>query len=77
MGGNRPARNCGFLLGSLIALLVAFPFLEDVARPLILILPVAAVFVAGVAVSHSGRPYLDRALFIAAAQVVVDRGGAR
>jgi len=31
-------RNCRFLLASLVALLVAFPFLEDVARPLILIL---------------------------------------
>jgi len=74
VGGNRPPRNCGFLLGILIALLVAFPFLEDVARPLVLILPVAVVFVAGVAVSDSGRYYLRRALGIAAVQVGLTAG---
>jgi hypothetical protein len=40
VGGSRlTARgNCRFLLGGLVALLVAFPFLEDVARPLVLVI---------------------------------------
>jgi hypothetical protein len=69
--GTRPGR-CHILLGCLAALLVAFPFLEDVARPLILIMPIAAVFLAGVAVVDSS-PYrlTTRAAIIAAVQIAL------
>jgi hypothetical protein len=67
--GNRPGRNCRFLLGSLIALLVAFPFLEDVAQPLILVMPLAGVFVAGVVVVDPGRWNVRRAVVLAALQI--------
>lgn len=62
-------RSCGFLLVCLVALLVGFPFLEDVARPLFLMLPIAAVFVAGVLAVDRERRYLPRALIIATIQV--------
>jgi hypothetical protein len=74
-------RSCRFLLGSLVALLVAFPFLEDVARPLYLVLPIAGVFLAGVLAVDAGRLYVRRALIIAAIQVgltvvsLIDREG--
>ena len=61
--------NCRFLLGSLVVLLVAFPFLEDVARPLWLILPLAGVFVAAVLAVDAERLYVHRALILAAIQV--------
>jgi len=48
---------------------VAFPFLEDVARPLILITPLAGVFVAGVVVADSGGRRKRHAVMIAAIQV--------
>lgn len=80
MDGNKPAtatdarpterlRNCRFLLGSLIGLLVLFPFLEDLAGPLILIIPIAAVFVAAVIAVDAGRINVTRALAIAAMQI--------
>lgn len=62
-------RSCRFLLGCLVALLVVFPFLEDVARPLVLMLPIAAVFVAGVLAVDAERYYVHRALIIAGVQV--------
>ena len=64
-------RNCRFLLGALVALLIAFPFLEDVSgpRPLVLIIPVAGVFFAGVMVVDAGKIYVRRALVVAALQV--------
>lgn len=69
-GGAR--RSCRFLLGSLVALVVAFPFLEELALPLFLVLPIAAVFVAGVAAVDSGRHlHTRRAVLIAAIQVVL------
>jgi hypothetical protein len=62
--------SCRFLLGALVALLVAFPFLEDAAGPLVLVIPVAAIFVAGVAVVDSGRyRHTIRAGLIAAVQI--------
>lgn len=64
MGGSKSKGNCRFLLASLIALLVAFPFLEDVARPLILIMPIAGVFVAGVLVSDPGPHHVRRAFIL-------------
>jgi hypothetical protein len=71
VGGSkeRPSNRCRFLLAGLVALLLAFPFLEDIARPLILIMPLAAVFVAGVVVADGGRAHVRRALLIAAFQI--------
>jgi len=68
---KRP-QGCRFLLGSLIALLVAFPFLEDLThtRPLILMLLLAGVFVAGVVAVDAGSLQVRRAFAIAAVQVV-------
>ena len=70
MAGNRerPA-NCRFLLAGLIALLIAFPFLEDIARPLVLMMPIAVVFVAGVVFADGGRAHVRRGLAIASVQV--------
>ncbi len=48
---------------------MAFPFLEDVAKPLVLVIPLAGVFVAGVVVVDAGRPYVGRALALTAIQV--------
>ncbi len=66
---KRPS-SCRFLLGGLIALLMAFPFLEEIARPLILVIPLAAIFVIGVMVTDSGAGRVRRAIVIAAIQVV-------
>lgn len=66
---GEPAGSCRFLLGGLVALLVCFPFLEDVAKPLILVIPVAAIFVAAVAVVDSNRRFTGRAVIIAAVQI--------
>jgi hypothetical protein len=76
--GNKPVltvrpgerfRNCRVLLAALVALLVSFPFLEDVARPLVLMLPIAAVFLAGVIAVDSGHLHMRRAYLFAAIQV--------
>jgi hypothetical protein len=67
----RPAqrrRSCRFLLSSLIGLLLCFPFLESLALPLILVIPVAGVFVVGVATVEAGRVQVRRALVLAAIQ---------
>jgi hypothetical protein len=68
-GSKQRPSNCGYLLAGLLGLLLAFPFLEDIARPLILMMPIAAVFVAGVVVADGGRAHVRRALLIAAFQV--------
>jgi len=68
---SKKPRGCRLLLGSLVALMAAFPFLEDVTRPLFLILPLAGVFVAGVVAVQSGRAHVHRALILAAAQCVL------
>ena len=67
---REPWGSCRVLLASLVALLVTFPFLEDVANPLILMVPIAAIFVAAVAVVDSSRHRLTGcAAIIAAAQI--------
>ena len=67
---SQKLRGCRLLLGSLIALLLAFPFLEEVTRPSFLILPIAVVFVLGVVAVHEGRAHLRRALVLATIQVI-------
>src|SRR5689334_5350876 len=49
--------------------MIAFPFLEDVARPLFLIIPVAGVFLAGVVVADGGRTHVRRGLAVASVQL--------
>jgi hypothetical protein len=68
---RRSRRRPGFrfLLGGLIALLILFPELEQVARPLILVMPIAFVFVVGVMVAEGGRADDRKALLIAAIQL--------
>jgi hypothetical protein len=61
--------RCRFLLGGLIALLVAFPFVEALASPLVLLIPLAAVFLAAVVVAGSTPVHLRRAVVFAALQV--------
>jgi len=66
-------RNCRFLLGCLIALLIAFPFLNDMSslRPMLLVAPVVGVFVAGVVVVNAGRARVRAALILAFIQVAL------
>jgi hypothetical protein len=67
---GKPLGNCRFLLAALVALLISFPFLEEVAGPLVLVIPIAVIFVAGVAVVDSGQHRLTiRAALIAAVQI--------
>jgi hypothetical protein len=65
---KRPS-SCRFLLGGLIIVLMAFPFLEEIARPLILSIPLTAIFVIGVMVTDSSRSDERRAVVLAAVQV--------
>jgi len=67
MSSARP-RGGQLLLGGLVALLAAFPFLEDVTRPLFLVLPLVGVFVAGVVAVRAGRAHVRRALILALIQ---------
>ena len=69
VGSKERPPNCRSLLAGLLALLLAFPFLEDIARPLILVMPIAAVFVIGVVVADGGRAQVRRGFFIAGIQV--------
>ena len=69
MAGSKRRRDCRFLLAGLLTLLMAFPFLEDIARPLILILPLTVVFLAGVMVTDAEPVHVRRAIGIAAVQV--------
>jgi hypothetical protein len=68
---NKRLQGCRFLLGSLVALLIIFPFLGDIARPIIRILPVAGVFVAGVVAVDPGRAHVRLAYILAATQVIL------
>ena len=78
MDGNKTATlgkhggrsgNCRFLLAILIALVVTFPFLLDVASPPVLAIPLACVFLAGVIVTDSRPAYVRRAALLAGLQV--------
>jgi hypothetical protein len=69
VGSKERPPNCRFLLAGLLVLLLAFPFLEDIARPLILIMPIAAVFVIAVVVADGGAAHVRRGSLIAGFQV--------
>ena len=62
-------RGCRFLLAILLVLLVLFPVLEDMARPILLIAVIASVFVAGVVVVHPGRLRVRKAIALAVVQI--------
>jgi hypothetical protein len=68
---GRKHGGCRFLLGILALLLVLFPALEEMARPILLIAVVASVFVAGVFVVRSGRFRVRIAISLAVIQIVL------
>jgi len=65
---QRPGR-CLVLLGCLVALLAAFPFVEAITHPLVLMVPLAAVFLGGVLVADAGRTHVRRGWALAGIQV--------
>jgi hypothetical protein len=69
VGSKERPTNCRSLLAGLLILLLAFPFLEGIARPLILIMPIAAVFVIGVIVADGGPAHVRRGFLIAGFQL--------
>ncbi|HYI92820.1 MAG TPA: ion channel [Bryobacteraceae bacterium] len=67
---TRPAlHGSRFFLGILLLLLMLFPVLEDMTRPLFLIAVIASVFVAGVAVVRPGRSSVRSAIALAVIQI--------
>jgi hypothetical protein len=64
-------RGCRFLLGILLLLLVLFPFLGEMARPILLIAVVASVLVAGVIVVQAGPVRVRNAVTLAVVQIGV------
>jgi len=68
---GRKHGGCRFLLGILTLLLVFFPALEEMARPILLIAVIATVFVAGVIVVDSGRFSVRIAISLAVIQILL------
>jgi hypothetical protein len=66
---RRPLRGCRFLLASLVLLLLSFPVLEEMARPILLTGVIAGVFLAGVMVVHPGRSRVRKAVALAVMQL--------
>jgi hypothetical protein len=66
---RKPLRGCRYLLAGLILLLVLFPLLEEMARPILLVAVVGTVFVVGVIVVHSGRAQVRNAITLAILQI--------
>lgn len=64
------ARDCRILLIGLVLIVVLFPAMEEVARPILLTSFIGAVLVAGVAVVHPGRRRLVVAIVIGALQII-------
>ena len=64
-------QGCRFLLAVLVGLLVLFPFLGEMARPILLVAVIATVFVAGVTVVRPGRSSVRKALALAVVQIVL------
>src|SRR3954453_6248700 len=64
-----PPRGCRFLLGGLILLMMLFPWLEDMARPILLTALVAAVFGTGVIIVHPGRLRVRNTVALAIVQI--------
>jgi len=70
MAGQR-LRGSRYLLGSLILLLIVFPALTDLARPVLLTSVVAGVFLGGVVVVEPGKHRVRIAVVLAAMQVAL------
>jgi hypothetical protein len=68
---RRSVRNCRSFLVILISLLMLFPVLQEMARPILLISAVASVFVAGVIVVDSGRRRVRNAATLGLVQIVL------
>src|SRR5215472_13116348 len=68
---NPPRRSgkCHLLLGGLVALLIGFPFMEDIGRPVIQVMCLTLPFIAGVLVADTDRSNVRRAFVLAAIQV--------
>jgi hypothetical protein len=70
VAGNR-RWTCLSQLISLVVLLFLFPFLENLAKPLFLVMALAGVFVAGVTAAQPGRAQVRCALVLAAVQTAL------
>jgi hypothetical protein len=68
---RRGVRGCRFLLGILTLLLLLFPVLQEMARPILLTSVVASVFVAGVIVVKPDRSRVRHALMLAGLQMTL------
>jgi hypothetical protein len=68
---RQPRRGGRFLLATLILLLLFFPVLEDMARPILLTAAIAAVFVAGVIAVDAGPEKVRTAVALAAIQIAL------
>jgi hypothetical protein len=68
---RRGWRDCRFLLAGLTALLLLFPAMGEVARPVLLTAVFAVVLVAGVAVVDAGRHHVMTAAALGVVQVVL------
>ena len=68
---NPPRRSgkCHLLLLGLVALLIFFPRLEDINRPVIQVMCLTLPFLAGVLIADSGRADVRRAFVLAAIQL--------
>jgi hypothetical protein len=73
---RRHVRGCRFVLAALLVLLVSFPFLEEMARPTLLVAVVAVVFTAAVIAVDAGRTRVGNAITIAVVQITVTVVGA-
>jgi hypothetical protein len=68
---RRSVQGCRLFLGILIVLLLLFPFLQEMARPILLTAVVASVFVAGVIVVKPGRLRVRHAVTLAGLQITL------
>src|SRR5947209_10056305 len=66
---SRQWRDCRVLLAGLFVILVGFPAMEEIARPILLTSVIAAVLVAGVAVVRPGRKRVITAAAIGLLQI--------
>jgi hypothetical protein len=68
---NPPRRSgkCHLLLLGLVALLILFPLVEDINRPVIQVMCLTLPFLAGVLVAETGRTDVRRAFVLAAIQL--------
>jgi voltage-gated potassium channel len=65
----RVLRGGRFILGVLLLLLMLFPVMEDMARPILLVAVVGGVFVAAVAAVQRGRRQVSTAAVLAVVQI--------